>query len=84
MAKINIKEHPELRHALAHMFYAIRSLVEGHPAEADFELDSVEGLVFWEDDDHMTRAIEGKSMKKCTKKRKKSCKGKRNCKGKKK
>jgi hypothetical protein len=56
---INIKEEPELRHALAHITYAIRALAEGNKAVAVYELDQIESLVFWEDDEHMTKHIEG-------------------------
>lgn len=53
MAAINIKEHPELRHALAHMHYAIAALAKGNLAEAQYELDSIESLIFWESDEAM-------------------------------
>lgn len=60
MAKINIKDHPELRHALAHIYYAIEAVSQGNCKEARYELESIEGLIFWEDDEHMTRHLEGK------------------------
>jgi len=57
--KISVKEQAELRHILAHMIYAIRANAEGHHAEAQYEVDQIEGLVFWEDDEAMTKHIEG-------------------------
>lgn len=55
---MNIKEEPELRHALAHIYYAIEALSNGHAAEALYELKSIEGLVFWDSDDDMTKYTE--------------------------
>lgn len=54
MAELNIKEHPELRHALAHMHYTIAALAKGNLAEAQYELDSIESLIFWESDEAMS------------------------------
>ena len=56
--KISVKEQAELRHILAHMIYAIRANAEGHHAEARYEVDQIEGLVFWDDDEAMTKHIE--------------------------
>jgi len=64
MEKISIKEHPELRHALAHIYYAIEALAKGSKAEAIYELESIEALVFWEDDEHMTRFVENLAKEK--------------------
>lgn len=58
---MSIKDEPELRHALAHMYYAIEALSKGHKKEAAYELKSIEALIFWEDDEHMTAHIEGKA-----------------------
>jgi len=58
---LSIKDEPELRHALAHMYYAIEALSKGHKKEAAYELRSIEALIFWEDDEHMTAHIEGKA-----------------------
>lgn len=55
------------------MCYAIDAVARGARKEARYELDSIEALIFWEDDDHMTRSIEMKSCKG----KKKNCKGKR-------
>lgn len=57
MAEINIKDHPELRHALAHMHYAIAALAKGNIAEAKYELDSIESLIFWESDQAMVEHL---------------------------
>jgi len=63
MENISIKEHAELRHALAHMYYAIQALAEGHAAEALYELKSIEGLVFWDSDEAMTAFCEAQHEK---------------------
>ena len=47
---IDIKNEPELRHAFAHISYAIRALADGCPRVAQMELDSIEELIFWADD----------------------------------
>lgn len=60
---ISIKEHPELRHALAHLYYAIEALSRDSKAEAIYELKSIEALIFWEDDEHMTRFVESLKRK---------------------
>lgn len=56
--KISVKSQAELRHILAHLIYAIRANAEGHHAEAMYEVDQIEGLVFWEDDEAMAKHIE--------------------------
>ena len=48
---IVIKADPELRHVLSHMILALRALAEGHPRVAQYELQQIEGLVFFESDD---------------------------------
>ena len=57
MPEINIKDHPELRHALAHMVYSMRALIEGKASEAEYEIQQMEGMVFWEDDEHMSKYV---------------------------
>jgi hypothetical protein len=42
---MSIKEHPELRHVLAHLVLAIEYAASGHARLAKSELDSVRGLV---------------------------------------
>lgn len=49
---IDIKDEPELRHVLAHIFYAIEALKAGCPLATQFELDGVKELVFWGDDSY--------------------------------
>ena len=60
---ISIKDEPELRHALAHMYYAIEALSKGNKREALYELKSIESLIFWEDDEHMTAYVESNNGK---------------------
>lgn len=57
MAEINIKEHPELRHVLVHLKYAIDSLIKGDPQTAAYELESIEGLIVWDNDSQMEEYI---------------------------
>ena len=40
------------------MIYASRANAEGHHAEAMYEVDQIEGLVFWDDDEAMTKHTE--------------------------
>lgn len=47
---ISIKMEPELRHALAHLIYAVDALAKGDLAEAQYEIESIKGLVFWDSD----------------------------------
>ena len=51
---LSIKMEPELRHALAHMIYAIDALAKGEVEEAKFEIESIRGLVFWDSDEGQT------------------------------
>ncbi len=46
-----VKTEPELRHVLAHLYYAIDHLVADRPIMAMNELKSIEGLVFFDGDD---------------------------------
>lgn len=55
---MNIKDCPELRHALSHMYIAIKALAEGSPKECLYELESIEALIFFEDDEHCRTYIE--------------------------
>jgi hypothetical protein len=79
--QISIKMEPELRHVLAHLFYALEAVVKKCPQGAMDNLRCVEGLVFFEGDqpegwERYYTQVRSKSMKKC--------KGKAKCKGKKK
>lgn len=50
---IDIKDEPELRHALAHITYAIEALADpGGPCirVAQMEIESIKELIFWGDD----------------------------------
>ena len=73
-----IKEWPELRHVLAHLWGAIESLAGSRPADALDDLASIASQVFWPaDDDEREEAI---SMAKHTHKggkrpKKNPCKG---------
>jgi len=55
---LSIKMEPELRHVLAHMIYAIEALVNGDTAEAQYEVESIKGLVFWDSDRGQTADAE--------------------------
>jgi hypothetical protein len=80
-----LKNEPELRHVLAHLFYAIRALRNGQLRLSLYELESVEGLIFWgESDPRIERWLRREAMKKKNWLRreamKKKKKGKKNCK----
>ncbi len=51
MDQIVLKEHPELRHFLAHVIDAIRANAGGRPLSALEHCASIESLVLWEDDE---------------------------------
>ncbi len=70
---ICIKDQPEIRHVLSHLYFAIEALTEDHKLEALYELKSIESLIFWEDEAGQTRTCEGNDMAK----HKKNCKNKR-------
>lgn len=55
----NIKHDPELRHVLSHIMNAIEHLAHGSTDAALHELESIEGLVFWESDEEMRVIVEG-------------------------
>jgi hypothetical protein len=44
---MSIKDDSELQHALAHIWNAIDHVAKGEKAAALYELDSVEGLIFF-------------------------------------
>jgi len=56
--QISIKMEPELRHVLAHMSYAIEALAKGNLGEAQYEIESIKGLVFWDNDEAMAADAE--------------------------
>lgn len=47
---ISIKTESEIRHAFAHLWYAVDDLIDGCPLAAREELRSIAGLIFWDDD----------------------------------
>ena len=51
---LSIKMEPELRHVLAHMTYAIESLVKGEHAEAQYEIEEIKSAIFWDSDGGQT------------------------------
>jgi len=63
---IRVKSESELQHVIAHMMLALRALVAGNRTEAMYELNSVDGLVFFR---------EGEVMHVAKKPKKKRCRG---------
>ena len=59
MASTPIKRHPELRHVLAHIVEAIEELAAGRPESAKHELEGIQGLIFFENDDEMEGYLNG-------------------------
>ena len=47
---INLKEDPELRHILSHLWLALGALTCGRKGEAKMELKSIESLVFYKNE----------------------------------
>jgi len=49
-----VRTEPELRHVLAHLYYAIDHVIAQRYSTARMELKSIEGLIFFEggDDDY--------------------------------
>lgn len=56
---IVLKEHPELRHVLAHMMEAIHMASLGDVKATQFELDSIEGLVLFDGEDDFRSYVDG-------------------------
>ena len=80
-----IKMQPELRHALAHIWYAVEALAHGRNVSALAELRSIESLVFFDGDDSDYEAwLKARLREAHMAGKKKNCKDKKNCKGKKK
>ena len=48
---IVLKDEPELRHVIAHLFEAIRMAGKGDEAACWYELKSIEGLILFDGDD---------------------------------
>ena len=47
---INLKEEPELRHILSHLWLALWALTCGRKGEAKVELKSIESLIFYKNE----------------------------------
>ena len=47
---INLKEEPELRHILSHLWLALWAVACGRKGEAKMELKSIESLVFYKNE----------------------------------
>ena len=56
---IILKDEPELRHVIAHMFEAIRMASKGDEAATLYEINSIEGLVLFDGDDDFRRYVDG-------------------------
>ena len=50
----SIKSNAELRHVLSHLSLAISAIAKGNPNEAVYELEQIEGLLFFETDEEMS------------------------------
>ena len=48
---IRIKDHPQIRHCLAHIMYAIQELAYGNKKTALYELEEIEEFISWGDED---------------------------------
>jgi hypothetical protein len=48
---MTIKADPELQHVLGHLSNAIRYTSQDNPEAARYELDSIEGLIFFDTDE---------------------------------
>jgi hypothetical protein len=70
---LSIKDHPELRHTLAHFAEAIEAVADGQPGLARDHLRSIESAYLYENDDDQARACarrEGVRLVYCGKKKK--------------
>ena len=56
---IVLKDEPELRHTLAHMFEAIRMASLGDEKATLYELRSIEGLILFDGDDDFRSYVNG-------------------------
>jgi hypothetical protein len=71
-----VKEWPELRHLLAHMWGAIEALAESRPGAAMDDLDSIASQVFWPaDESEQEEEVMGTRKKKRPRPKKNPCKG---------
>lgn len=56
---MRIKQHSEIQHALAHFWIAIDYLLKGEVEAARYELDSIEGLIFFDDEQDRLKQLKG-------------------------
>ncbi len=56
---MTIKDDSELQHVFAHLWNAVDQLARGNNKAALYELDSIEGLVFFNDEADRLRHLEG-------------------------
>jgi len=59
-----IKSDPELRHVLAHLIEAIRMSAKGDEKASLYELESIEGLILFDDEEDFRRYVNGMSRSK--------------------
>ena len=52
---INLKEEPELRHILSHLWLALWALTCGRKGEAKVELKSIESLIFYKNEEEQNK-----------------------------
>lgn len=57
---MSIKEDSEVQHALAHLWLAVDYLAKGEPEAARYELDGIEGLIFFADEHERLTYLRGK------------------------
>lgn len=55
---MSIKEDAELQHVLGHFWLALEHLARGEDTAALYELDSIEGLIFFDDADDRVAFLE--------------------------
>ena len=60
---LRIKSEPELQHILAHLTLAIRALTKKRLGEATYEVDSIDGLIFFREGEVMRVAKKGKKKR---------------------
>ena len=56
---IVLKDEPELRHVIAHMFEAIRMAGKGDEKAVLYELRSIEGLILFDGDKDFQEYVNG-------------------------
>jgi hypothetical protein len=56
---ITIKKDSELQHVLAHLWNAVNYAAKGQPEAAEYELDSIAGLIFFDSDEEFVGFTRG-------------------------